>query len=948
MYLACPDESFLSHPCLVESLGAPIPNVKDQVPVSPVDRPRNVAAQVLGRMPGGWGAEPRRPSVCSFDEIMSRAAEHVAQLQEDFVQEEGEDESSAAVAVMEGNPRRLCTESQLTFVVPPTMPPFHVRFRLEVQGRKEAWQNPLTWSDGFFFSPRLRAPVGNACMPPPVLLSPDWEKANIEGKWAWQEQIKQPQEGELRLFTLAGLLPSVETSGISGWFVGKAGQGLYGTRYVELQFADAREDAWEEVQDWSLLEPLRYRLPSVDVGTAALTLALNWGRCIGVQKMQETLVSELGRKNRKANLRMIHDFALDTYEKLVPVWHSSVEPWLAQNPTLAILVAERRSTMIRRRVVEFLQTLEHRGLIQGIPPALIPLRPTLLSLKCVVQGTAVDTTTWVEVPEGQGLTLTAEAIPTNATGSTASELTLWWLVPQANEPGLDMAALVGQNHDMLPGLGGKLRLPLPVVNKDFTRQSSGDDDIRQDVASSVLHLPGRNRWGNPMVEAGTEFMVRVVAEEPRAHEDAFKDVRIRVVQQGSVPLPQRVSQRQLASPELRPQEVEDCYRRTPPRVWGFIKPAEQVAVEFKARLEQNESVAEAAEAVLGEIGFTPTRADIADVIAAVGESETAADRSELFRCWYGESVFGRSLLAEGWLQAKNTLRERRNKFLEETLEIPRGRWGFNGDEWGGVIPEMGLMRLHLSCLTKRHLAATWNSRDEIREKKDASESNKDPVAPEQPAPSSVRLDVPECVDEATMLAVAEALTGGMAKQYMSKLLPAGFGEEARKEWVNDSAADRSMQASAEQLLTYRFAEYYAYTLSKETAKSRNVREAAAAAREAAATAWLEDWRKNGMKAGNPPENVYPSEAAKVVLKTAIKQEVARFMELQMVPLVQTHLREHLVPACVQTVKSMAWEFVAKRWLGLGLGGFTIGTVVTGIVLGPWVAVFVLFRRQRPL
>merc|ERR1719247_2603192 len=104
-------------------------------------------------------------------------------------------------------------------------------------------------------------------MPPAVVLSSEWEKANIEGKWAWQEQIKQPQEGELRLYTLAGLLPSVETSGISGWLVGKAGQGLYGVRHVELQFADAREDTWEDVESWSLLDPLRYRLPSVDVGT---------------------------------------------------------------------------------------------------------------------------------------------------------------------------------------------------------------------------------------------------------------------------------------------------------------------------------------------------------------------------------------------------------------------------------------------------------------------------------------------------------------------------------------------------------------------------------------------------------------------------------------------------------------------------------------------------------
>merc|ERR1719247_3021073 len=118
------------------------------------------------------------------------------------------------------------------------------------------------------------------CMAPPVLLSTEWERANVEGKWAWQEQVTHPQEGELRLFTLGGLMPSVNVAGISGWVVGKAGQGLYGIRTVELQFADARENSWEDADDWNLLEPLRYRLPSVDVGTAALTLALNWSRCV--------------------------------------------------------------------------------------------------------------------------------------------------------------------------------------------------------------------------------------------------------------------------------------------------------------------------------------------------------------------------------------------------------------------------------------------------------------------------------------------------------------------------------------------------------------------------------------------------------------------------------------------------------------------------------------------
>jgi len=177
-------------------------------------------------------------------------------------------------------------------------------------------------------------------------------------------------------------------------------------------------------------------------------------------------------------------------------------------------------------------------------------------------------------------------------------------------------------------------------------------------------------------------------------------------------------------------------------------------------------------------------------------------------------------------------------------------------------------------------------------------------------------------------------------------LPAAFDEEERKRWVEESVLEKTLTDSATQLMTYRFADYYSYTLSEETAMQRNAREAAARSREAAATAWLEDWRKNGMRAGGPPENVPPSEAAKVVLKTVIKQEVAHFMELQLVPLIQTQLREHIVPACVQTLRSMAWDFGRKRWLGLGFGSIVVGTAVAGFLIGPWAAVFVLFKRQR--
>ncbi|CAE8627478.1 unnamed protein product, partial [Polarella glacialis] len=166
----------------------------------------------------------------TFGFISNLATEHTRQIQSDTAADVEEAQTSQAAAGAL-DPQSLCTESQVTFTVPPMTPfPFHVRFRVDVDGRKGPWENPLTWEGGYFFSPRMKGGLGNVTMPPPVLLSVEWERSNIEGKWTWQEQVARPEEGELRLFTLAGLTPSVATTGVSGWLVGKAGQGLFGTR----------------------------------------------------------------------------------------------------------------------------------------------------------------------------------------------------------------------------------------------------------------------------------------------------------------------------------------------------------------------------------------------------------------------------------------------------------------------------------------------------------------------------------------------------------------------------------------------------------------------------------------------------------------------------------------------------------------------------------------------
>lgn len=901
-------------PCAVDSLATPIPNFKHE-------------------------------SAASFGAVVSSTTGRLRRLQSSEAETSGPEAPAPLVAALD--PHRLCTESQITFTVPPTTPPFHIRFRVDVDGRKGAWENPLTWEDGYFFSPRLHGAMSALAIPPAVLLSRAWEKANVEGKWAWQEQIARPEEGELRLFTLAGLTPSVVTSGVSGWLVGKAGQGLFGTRTVELEFAEAVL-SWEASTQWTLLEPLKYKLPAADAVTALLTIALNWGRSHGVQKMQEALVSELGRKNRKANLRMIRDFVKDTHEKLLPVWHSSVEPWMAQNPTLAVFIAERRSEMMRRRAVELLEYLANRGMVQGIPSVLVPIRPKILNLQCIVDGSSLDTSACIEIHEGQGLVLSAQAQPMAA---DPADVKLWWLIPSTNEPGLDMAALIGNQEGAHFGPGGKVRLQRP----DFPSCSQGA------TVCSEVQLSGQNRWGNPALQAGIELVIRVLAEEHGAHEDDSRDVRLRVI--GDFDLDPQLERStsfescreesgfQELPPENHPDPELAC-RRTAPYVLGIAKPSSIVKEHFAAALKQGKSTLDSLRVALEAANFSPTQMDLNDALSHVQEDADTAAKLDNFETWYNDSVFGRTLLEETWNQVKDSLRCRRNSFLAETLEIPPERWGFQEDEWGGILPEMGLMRQHMSCVAKRQLAVAWQKRESVAQRPppadDAGGSNEIVDEPQMRSSPQLQMEDHDAVDRATLLAVSEAFGVGMAKHYMSQLLPsASFTEEKRKEWVSAAVREQSLKDSAAQLLAFRLAEYYRIACSEETATAREAAAAAAAAREAEATRWLESWRRAGPDAGPPPEDLI--EVAKVVAKTTVQQEVACFLESQLLPMVRTQLRERIFPALLSELRQMAVEVLLKpgpRRVVIGLAVFTGTSLLAAVTLGPWAAVFWLLRKVQ--
>mmetsp|Transcript_44236 Transcript_44236/g.73587 ORF Transcript_44236/g.73587 Transcript_44236/m.73587 type:complete len:149 (+) Transcript_44236:3-449(+) len=144
----------------------------------------------------------------------------------------------------------------------------------------------------------------------------------------------------------------------------------------------------------------------------------------------------------------------------------------------------------------------------------------------------------------------------------------------------------------------------------------------------------------------------------------------------------------------------------------------------------------------------------------------------------------------------------------------------------------------------------------------------------------------------------------------------------------------------------RLAEFYRVTLSEESLAERDAADAAAAAREAAAGAWMESWRKSGAAAGPPPGAVTLFEVSKVVAKTVVKNEVARFMEGQLLPMVRTQLRENIVPTLLAELRSILWDLCRGRFLGVGLAAALVTSVATATVVGPWVAVYLILQRRR--
>eukprot|EP01050_Picozoa_sp_SAG11_P031994 SAG11_NODE_10184_length_849_cov_0.729333_1_plen_170_part_00 len=137
--------------------------------------------------------------------------------------------------------------SQLTFTIPPFVLPHpvedrprkvgevHIRFRLGDSSPSAAghpplpdersrdgiywggWHNPLTYHGGSQFGPMLCRSSGGSAealhgpqLAPLFTLDPDWETRHIDGKNMAAAAAGDLTAGELRSFTLCGLIPSCE------------------------------------------------------------------------------------------------------------------------------------------------------------------------------------------------------------------------------------------------------------------------------------------------------------------------------------------------------------------------------------------------------------------------------------------------------------------------------------------------------------------------------------------------------------------------------------------------------------------------------------------------------------------------------------------------------------------------------------------------------------------
>eukprot|EP00930_Biecheleria_cincta_P097314 TRINITY_DN8903_c0_g1_i1.p1 TRINITY_DN8903_c0_g1~~TRINITY_DN8903_c0_g1_i1.p1 ORF type:complete len:1154 (+),score=212.46 TRINITY_DN8903_c0_g1_i1:68-3529(+) len=631
---------------------------------------------------------PRIPNFKdSSDGVYAEVLEKMQQQREIGSSSSTTQSGAASASAPTSRVHELCTPSQVVFTLPPRTPPVQIRYRtISGTGRnaeKSAWVNPVTDNNGMFFSPTWSEKAGGLArkdLPPPLVLSPKWERDYIKC-----DGIAEEQEGKLRLFALTGIAPSVKSSGISGKIFNMAGQGVYGEHTIEIEFKPA-EGAWDEDDGWGsgvgVPATVTYPVPPTDPVSAVLTIAMNWIRSSGVSTLSDT-----GQAWVRDNWKMLVTMVSTLMQDIV----RSMEPWIENHHTLSLVLKEPRHVVMRRYAARVWQMLQKAQMLDEIPNVLVTLRPGIESLVASVDGKSTSNDV-MQVHEGEDLTLTAKAKPVVAAG----DVKLWWLVLSCSQSGVDMEALVDQVPIEEVGKGGRVR----------TEEMQADGYV-----SSDLHLKGLNMFGRPYLEAGCQCVIRVVSEEPGTHEDDHRDIHIEVVSSGQA----------LKRGEDLEKGSSAVPRITAPCVMGMPqqKSHDELVELFKKNSQSQELSEEELRAtvkiVLEELGHSPKKLDLDLIVRDMPRQQE--DAAERFATWYAdESIFSKSMVTEGWRQMSKRLMKQRNAFLEETLEIPPEKWGFGPEEWAGIFPEMTTMQQHLERLGKKSILRLWASRDAPEER----------------------------------------------------------------------------------------------------------------------------------------------------------------------------------------------------------------------------------------
>lgn len=525
----------------------------------------------------------------------------------------------------------LSDETKVSFVVPPDTPtPFHIRYRVNVDKKLGVWRNPLTHMNGAFFSPKLKVKLsqqeslertrnakrGRARgsneveevrfrVPPPILLSKAWERNNIVNLYntnkraveaqtskqalsakekssrstkANDDETEPPMKQLLqRVYTLSGLTPSVEKGGSwASWAVNTAGQGFYGIRRVQIQFASeihefADESSGDVVklvksyaelgeEDWQLLPMLEYRVPSSDIFSTFLFMGLNWMKSTGIKQLEQTLVGELER-NRSRNSVVVKQFVKEVLVKLRPVWENSVVPWLEKDRNLQYILKENRESKIRELLIQLMTLLQKNKLIQTIPSTFHSIKPRLVDVTVEAltdkdslpvsqseDGLAVEA---MEKKKGKRryrvspgtkirIKVTAatsgldqrdvdrQLINRGESKGFTQPLKIWFAIyNKKTRRYLDLLDddIIPEPGALVQGPGRKLRANFVTAVEVHGTDKEGDTSEQTFQGEFVLN--GVDKYGNVLVEHGSTLHVKVIVEQFSAHVDAIEHLKLK-------------------------------------------------------------------------------------------------------------------------------------------------------------------------------------------------------------------------------------------------------------------------------------------------------------------------------------------------------------------------------------------------------------------------------------